>query len=84
MGAGGRRGAQGQPGRAQAGEDALAAARRFAAAGTQGVVIDISARPQPEAAAIAAAMRARYLALPRADARGVEQAVSALQFGKAS
>ena len=75
---------QGQPGRAQAGEDALAAARRFAAAGTQGVVIDISARPQPEAAAIAAAMRARYLALPRADARGVEQAVSALQFGKAS
>ncbi len=75
---------QGQPGRAQAGEDALAAARRFAAARTQGVVIDISARPQPEAAAIAAAMRARYLALPRADARGVEQAVSALQFGKAS
>lgn len=75
---------QGQPGRAQAGEDALAAARRFAAAGTQGVVIDISARPQPEAAAIAAAMRARYLALPRADARGVEQAVSALQFGKTS
>jgi magnesium chelatase subunit D len=75
---------QGQPGRAQAGEDALAAARRFAAAGTQGVVIDISARPQPEAAAIAAAMRARYLALPRADARGVEQAVSALQFGKSS
>ncbi|PXW73736.1 protoporphyrin IX magnesium-chelatase [Blastomonas natatoria] len=74
----------GQPGRAQAGEDALAAARRFAASGTQGVVIDISARPQPEAAAIAAAMRARYLALPRADARGVEQAVSALQFGKAS
>ncbi|ESZ86482.1 MAG: magnesium chelatase subunit BchD [Blastomonas sp. CACIA14H2] len=73
---------QGQPGRAQAGADALAAARRFAAAGTQGVVIDISARPQPEAAAIAAAMRARYLALPRADARGVEQAVSALQFGK--
>ena len=73
---------QGQPGRAQAGEDALAAARRFAASGTQGVVIDISARPQPEAAAIAAAMRARYLALPRADARGVEQAVSALQFGK--
>ncbi|MBA4780077.1 MAG: magnesium chelatase [Sphingomonadales bacterium RIFCSPHIGHO2_01_FULL_65_20] len=74
----------GQPGRAQAGEDALAAARRFAGSGTQGVVIDISARPQPEAAAIAAAMRARYLALPRADARGVEQAVSALQFGKAS
>lgn len=74
----------GQPGRAQAGEDALAAARRFAASDTQGVVIDISARPQPEAAAIAAAMRARYLALPRADARGVEQAVSALQFGKAS
>jgi magnesium chelatase subunit D len=26
-------------------------------------------------------MRARYLALPRADARGVERAVSALQFG---
>lgn len=72
----------GKPGRAQAGEDALAAAKRFAQSGTQGVVIDISARPQPEAAAIAAAMRARYLALPRADARGVERAVSALQFGK--
>ena len=74
----------GQPGRAQAGEDALSAARRFAQSGTQGVVIDISARPQPEAAAIAAAMRARYLALPRADARGVERAVSALQFGKST
>lgn len=72
----------GKPGRAQAGEDALAAAKRFAQSGTQGVVIDISARSQPEAAAIAAAMRARYLALPRADARGVERAVSALQFGK--
>jgi magnesium chelatase subunit D len=72
----------GQPGRAQAGEDALAAAKRFAQSGTQAVVIDISARSQPEAAAIAAAMRARYLALPRADARGVERAVSALQFGK--
>lgn len=74
----------GQPGRAQAGEDALAAARRFAQSATQAVVIDISARPQPEAAAIAAAMRARYLALPRADARGVERAVSALQFGNAA
>ncbi|GGB75183.1 magnesium chelatase subunit D [Blastomonas aquatica] len=74
----------GQPGRAQAGEDALAAAKRFAQSGTQAVVIDISARPQPEAAAIAAAMRARYLALPRADARGVERAVSALQFGKST
>ena len=73
----------GQPGRAQAGADAMVAARRFALSGMQGVVIDISARPQPEAAAIAAAMRARYLALPRADARGVERAVSALQFGNA-
>ncbi len=71
----------GQPGRAQAGLDAMAAARRFAQSGTQSVVIDISPRPQPEASAIAAAMRARYLALPRADARGVERAVSALQFG---
>ena len=71
----------GQPGRAQAGEDALAAARSFARSGMHGVVIDISPRPQPEAAAIAAAMRARYLALPRADARGMERAVSALQFG---
>ena len=74
----------GQPGRAQAGIDALAAAKRFAQSGIQAVVIDISARPQPEAAAIAAAMRARYLALPRADARSVERAVSALQFGNAA
>lgn len=55
-------------GRAQAEEEALAAARRIGAAGIAGVVIDIGARPRDEAARLATAMAAVYAPLPKADA----------------
>jgi magnesium chelatase subunit D len=71
--------ADGSPGRAQAKEDAQAAARAFAFRGIEGLVIDISPRPRPEAAELAQAMQARYLPLPMADAAALERAVSAAQ-----
>lgn len=71
--------ADGAPGRSQAKEDALAAARGFALRGIEGIVIDISPRPRPEAAELAHAMQARYLPLPMADAAALERAVSAAQ-----
>ncbi|MGB7420174.1 MAG: magnesium chelatase, partial [Erythrobacter sp.] len=60
----------------QAGEDAQAAASRVAREGIDALVIDISARPGPEGAALAEAMRARYLALPRGDAQALHRAVA--------
>ncbi|MBK3426418.1 hypothetical protein HPY25_31590, partial [Methylobacterium sp. IIF4SW-B5] len=43
--------------------------------GTRALVIDTAARPQDSARALAAAMRARYLALPQADAARLARAV---------
>lgn len=63
----------GPPGRSAA-EAADAAARAVAAEGLAGVFVDISARPRTEGARIAAAMKARYLALPRGDAAAVVRA----------
>ncbi len=57
---------------------ALASARMFAASGIASVFIDCSARPRPEGGALAAAMAARYVALPRLDARMVVAAVSGM------
>ncbi|MBI1402582.1 MAG: magnesium chelatase subunit D [Porphyrobacter sp.] len=71
--------ADGAPGRAQAKEDAEAAAKAIAARGIDALVVDISARPGPEGAALAAAMAGRFLALPRADARTLQAAISAVQ-----
>ncbi|AWN54237.1 magnesium chelatase subunit D [Methylobacterium sp. 17Sr1-1] len=65
----------GAPGRAQAGADALSAARALAASGTRALVIDTAARPQESARALAAAMAARYLAMPQADAARLTRAV---------
>ncbi|MEO0589351.1 MAG: magnesium chelatase subunit D [Pseudomonadota bacterium] len=70
---------EGEPGRKQAGEDAIASAKAIARAGYDALVIDISARAGPEGAALAEAMNARYLALPRADARTIANAVKAVQ-----
>ncbi|MEL6486431.1 MAG: magnesium chelatase subunit D [Pseudomonadota bacterium] len=70
---------EGQPGRKQAGEDAIASAKAIARAGYDALVIDISARAGPESAALAEAMNARFLALPRADARTIANAVKAVQ-----
>lgn len=68
--------ASGQPGRKQASEDAEAAAKAIARSGVDALVVDISARPAHEGPALASAMQARYLALPRADAKALHQAIS--------
>ncbi|MEM7701840.1 MAG: magnesium chelatase subunit D [Pseudomonadota bacterium] len=70
---------EGKPGRKQAGEDAIASAKALARSGIDAIVIDISARAAREGAALAEAMNARFLALPRADARQIADAVSAAQ-----
>ncbi|WP_459787889.1 magnesium chelatase subunit D [Alteriqipengyuania sp. 357] len=71
--------AQGRGGRAQAREDALAAARAIATRTLDALVVDISARTAPEAAELAKAMHARFLALPMADAAKLHAAVKATQ-----
>ena len=71
--------ADGSASRKVAAADATAAARAIGAAGIAGAFVDISARPGPEGAALAAAMRARYLPLPRADAATMHAAVRAVQ-----
>lgn len=71
--------ADGSPGRPQAAADAEAAARAIAARGIDALVVDISARPGPEGAALAQALGGRFLALPRADARMLQAAINAVQ-----
>jgi magnesium chelatase subunit D len=56
-------------------QDALASATGFASSGASAIFIDTSARPQPLARELAAAMHARYLPLPQADAGRVVHAV---------
>jgi magnesium chelatase subunit D len=65
----------GSEGREGAMADALLLARAVRAAGVPSAVIDISARPRPEARTLADAMGARYLPLPRRDATAVADAV---------
>ncbi|MBV7266410.1 magnesium chelatase subunit D [Erythrobacter ani] len=71
--------ADGAPGRKQAKEDAEAAAKAIAREGIDALVVDISARPGPDAPALADLMQARFLALPRADAKSLHGAISAMQ-----
>jgi magnesium chelatase subunit D len=54
----------GQPGRAAADRDALAAGRRLAAIGTRTLYIDTALRPQPEADRFSRAMGGVYSTLP--------------------
>ncbi len=65
----------GGPGRAQAREEALAASRRVRAGGFAALVLDTAPRPAPEAAALAAAMGARYVPMPYPSAAGLSNAV---------
>lgn len=65
----------GTPGRSKAGEDALQAARAFAADGLSCLLIDTSPQPQATAQVLAQAMRAHYVPLPHADAQGLSAAV---------
>lgn len=67
----------GTPGRARAGEDALAAARLIRGEGFAALLLDTSPQPQDTAREIAAAMGARYLPLPYAGAAVLSQAVRA-------
>jgi magnesium chelatase subunit D len=62
--------------RAQATEDARKTARALAAMRIPGVVIDTAIRPQPDLRALADALQALYLALPRADSRRLAGALS--------
>ena len=65
----------GSPGREAATRDALGAARAFAATSTAALLIDTSPQPSAAAQAIAAALGARCIALPQAQARALSQAV---------
>jgi magnesium chelatase subunit D len=67
----------GTPGREAAARDALSAARAFAATSTAALLIDTSAQPGAAAQAIAAALGARCIALPHAQAQALSRAVRA-------
>lgn len=68
--------ASGEQSRSQGMFDALASARRLAADGLAATVLDISPRAQSEAAELAAALRARLVHLPRADAAALAAAAA--------
>jgi magnesium chelatase subunit D len=65
----------GSPGREAATRDALAAARAFGASATAALLIDTSPQPSAAAQAIAAALGARCIALPHAQANALSSAV---------
>jgi magnesium chelatase subunit D len=65
----------GAPGRIEATQDALAAARQFSAGGTRALVIDTSAQASPAARTLAEAMGARCIVLPHAAAETLSAAV---------
>ena len=67
----------GTPGRARAGEDALAAAREVQREGFASLLLDTAPQPQQPARDLAAAMGARYVPLPHAGAAALSQAVRA-------
>jgi magnesium chelatase subunit D len=68
---------QGHGGRPAAMADAQQMARRLASAGIGSLLIDTSVRPQPESAALARQMGARYLALPQGRADVLHRAIAA-------
>ncbi|WP_417613473.1 magnesium chelatase subunit D [Parasphingorhabdus sp.] len=53
-------------------------AKGIAALGLNSIVIDISPRPRPEAAELAAALRGRYLPLPRAQSAAMVAAIESV------
>ncbi len=67
----------GRADRPSAAEDATRAARAIAASGTRALVIDTGMRPQPALAALARAMGAESLVLPRARAAQISTALGA-------
>ena len=71
----------GQPDRAAAEADALAAARGVRALGIQTLFLDTSPRPRDSARLLAETMGARYLPLPYLDAAGISRQVQLLAEG---
>ncbi|SDD88908.1 magnesium chelatase subunit D [Belnapia rosea] len=67
----------GKPGRDRAAAEALEAARALQAARITTLLVDTSPRPQEAGRQLAAAMGARYLPLPYADATSISRAVRA-------
>ena len=67
----------GRQGRGPATQDAVAVANGIRLSGIASLLIDTSPRPAVQGGEIAAAMGARYLPLPHADAAGVSAAVRA-------
>lgn len=67
----------GNGGREAATAESARLARQVRAAGIPATVIDISARPRPEARDLAAALGARLVALPRGPAEAISRAVRA-------
>ncbi|MEO0420830.1 MAG: magnesium chelatase subunit D [Pseudomonadota bacterium] len=65
----------GSGGRDRAMEEALSAARLLANEQVHTVLIDVSRKPQPQAATLAQALNARYLPLPSADAARLSDAI---------
>jgi len=66
----------GQPGRSKAGEDALAMAKALRIQSAPIILIDTARRQQPLAQDLSKALTARYVPMPRADARRMAGAVS--------
>lgn len=67
----------GQANRKQAGEDAEKLAREISMLGLETLVIDTTVRPERALKALADKMHGTYIAMPRADAKGVSAAVTA-------
>lgn len=67
----------GESDRTMAEDDALRLAKAIRAFGIPGIIIDTGNRPQPSLASLAAQMNAPYLALPRADAHRLSNALGA-------
>ena len=71
----------GQGNRAQAAEDAQTVAANISDKGIEAIIIDTTIRPEKALKQLATIMRATYVTLPRADAKGVSCAVSASLAG---
>ncbi len=67
----------GKGGRARAEADAMTAARQVRAARLAALLVDTSPRPHPASQRLAAAMDARYVPLPYADAAALSRAIRA-------
>ncbi|MEO0866178.1 MAG: VWA domain-containing protein, partial [Pseudomonadota bacterium] len=66
----------GSANRAQAADDSTQMARFIRVSGLPAIVLDLGTRPQPQLAALASSMAGRYMALPRADAARMSDALT--------